>query len=130
MSHFGIRWPWDISVYLIGGHVFTFLRRIKWPFMDDIFPCYAKAYGRNYLILLANMSQRWERKRAQLKNLESARKVNMSDFSTRSEEEDHTLPMETLEQTGFVTPARGELTTEDGDASEESEEMNGDGSGL
>ena len=64
------------------------------------------------------MSNRWKRKRAQLKNLESVHEAKRQDVSMDAEQELAVLSMDTTEQQGFIPSAPRELVEEVGEVSE------------
>ena len=57
----------------------------------------------------ASMSTRWKSKRAQLKNLESAREAKRRDVSRDANQEVTVLSSDTVEQQGFISSAQSEL---------------------
>ena len=64
------------------------------------------------------MSNRWKRKRAQLKNLESTPEAKRRDVSMDAEQELAVLSTDTTEQQGFIPLAPRELVEEGGGVSE------------
>ena len=64
------------------------------------------------------MSNRWKRKRAQLKNLESAGEAKRCNVSIDAEQELAALSTNTTEQQGFIPSAPRELVEEGGDMSD------------
>ena len=70
------------------------------------------------------MSNRWKRKRAQVKNLESAREAKKRDISIHGEQEVAVLSTDTTEQQGFIPSAQRELVEEGVEVSERISEEN------
>ena len=77
----------------------------KWPFLEKFFYCHAKTCEQNRLVVSASMYNRWERKHAQLINLESAREAKRRNVSMDAEQELAVLSTGTTEQQGFIPSA-------------------------
>ena len=91
--------------------------RFKWPFLEKFFYRHAKTCEQNWLVVSASMSNRWKRKHAQFKNLESAREAKRCDVTMDAEQELAVLSTDTTEQHGFIPSAPRELV-EGGEVSE------------